>query len=226
MDIYPTMRYKVIAPVGDNPKALFVGIKEFPTEKVFLVTPSKNIREAQKLRKKLDDFTIQSEIIEISGNMLEEMFEAFGKICSNYNHDEIVVNVATGDRMSTCAALSASFANGLKAFGVSGDDVMVMPIMKLSYYHELSDNKLKILKELDQNDFISLKDLSKKVSMSISLLSYHINGNYKYKGLKEFRLVDVKEQKNQLFIKLSEMGNLILKGYIKESGGDGNGRAI
>tara|TARA_Y100000310_G_scaffold153594_1_gene152996 strand:- start:9142 stop:9795 length:654 start_codon:yes stop_codon:yes gene_type:complete len=209
------MRYKVIAPVGDNLKALFVGIKEFPTDKVYLITPSERIRDAQKLRDKLEEFTIKSEIVEVTGNLLEEMFSNFGRITGNHDPDEVIVNVATGDRMSTCAALSASFANGLKAFGVAGDEVMLMPIMKLSYYNELSDNKLKILKELKIDDYISLKDLSKKVSMSISLLSYHINGNYKYKGLKEFRLVEVKDQKNQLLIKLSEMGNLILKGYVK-----------
>ncbi len=209
------MRYKVIAPVGDNLKALFVGIKEFPTDKVYLITPSEKIRDAQKLRDKLEEFTIKSEIIEVSGNMLEEMFSQFGRITGSHNADEVIVNVATGDRMSTCAALSASFANGLKAFGVMGDEVMLMPIMKLSYYNELSENKLKILKELEVNEYTSLKDLSKKVNMSISLLSYHINGNYKYKGLKEFRLVEVKDERNQLLIKLSDMGNLILKGYVK-----------
>ncbi|MDP7115566.1 MAG: winged helix-turn-helix domain-containing protein [Candidatus Woesearchaeota archaeon] len=83
----------------------------------------------------------------------------------------------------------------------------------------MSDNKLKILKMLERDDYTSLKDLSKKVSMSISLLSYHINGNYKYKGLKEYRLVEVKEKSKQLYIKLSEMGNLLLKGYIKKQEG-------
>ena len=38
----------------------------------------------------------------------------------------------------------------------------------------------------------------KKLKMSISLLSYHINGNLKYKGLKEFRLIELKEENNSL----------------------------
>ena len=62
----------------------------------------------------------------------------------------------------------------------------------------------------------SLKDLNEKLKMSISLLSYHINGNLKYKGLREFRLVETKEKNNNLFVKLSEMGNLLLKGYVKD----------
>ena len=210
------MGYKVIAPAGDNLKALFVGIKEFPTEKVFLLAPSEYLKEAKKYSRKLREFTIKSEIIELPRNNLEEMFEVFGKICSENDPDEIIVNVATGDRMTTCSALSASFANGLKAFGVENDKTMLLPIMKLSYYNELSENKLKILQELNVEDFISLQDLYKKLNMSVSLLSYHINGNYKYKGLKEYRLVLVKERNKKVFVKLSDMGNLLLKGYISK----------
>ena len=209
------MGYTVIAPVGDNPKALFVGMKQFPTEKVILITPSDNIDTTKKLTKQLEDFTIKSEIIELKGNMMEDMFKTFAKLVSIYDHDDLITNVATGDRMSTCAALSAAFANGLKAFGIMGDKPFLLPIMKFSYYKELSDNKLRILQEMDFKNYISLKELSQRLDMSISLLSYHINGNYKYKGLKEFRLVEIKEKNKNLMVKLSEMGNLLLKGYIK-----------
>jgi len=210
------MGYTVLAPVGDNLKALFVGMKEFPTEKVILITPAERLNDAKKLTKKLDEFTINSEIVEIGDNMMEDMFRIFGNICSIYENDDLIVNVATGDRMSTCAALSAAFANGLKAIGMMENKCFLLPIMKLSYYHELNENKLKILNKLDVEDYISLKDLSKKLDMSISLLSYHINGNYKYKGLKEFRLVEVRAENKQVLVKLSEMGNLLLKGYIKQ----------
>lgn len=210
------MGYTIIAPVGDNLKALFVGMKEFPTEKVILISPSANIKDAEGLREKLDDFTIKSEIVEIKDNLMEGMFKEFGRICSIYNNDELIVNVATGDRMSTCAALSAAFANGLKAIGVVGNQCMLLPIMKLSYYNELNENKLKILKELKADDYITLKELHKATNMSISLLSYHINGNLKFKGLKEFRLVEVKDKNKNLFVKLSDMGNLLLKGYIQQ----------
>lgn len=215
------MGYNVIAPIGDNPNAIFAGIKEFPTEKVYLITAAHNREKAEKLAEKLKDFTIATQIMEIKGNTLEEMFKSFAKVSMNHDPDDIIVNLATGDPMSTCAALSAAFANGLKAFGVENDRTMLMPIMKLSYYNELSENKMKILKELHPTDHISLQALAKKLSMSISLLSYHIHGNYKYKGLKEFRLVDLKDSKKSVMVRLSEMGNLLLKGYIQkpEKGG-------
>lgn len=209
------MGHIVIAPVGDNPQALFVGIKEFPTEKVILIVPKENVREAEKLRRKLEEFTISAEIVELSENMMESMFREFGRIVSAYPPDNLIVNVATGDRMSTCAALSAAFANGLKAFGVSDGKAMLMPIMRLSYYHELSERKLKIMKALQGQDFIAPIDLAKKLKMSISLVSYHINGNFHSKGLKGYHLVEVREKGKNVFIRLSQIGNMLLRGYIK-----------
>lgn len=208
------MGYNVIAPVGDNLDALFIGMKEFPTERVYLITPRENLRKAKKLEKKLSIFSIPVNIIEIEGNLMENMFSSFGQICAQHNHDDIIVNVSTGDRLSSCSALSAAFANGLKAFGVVNKKPMLLPIMKLSYYNELTDSKFKILTNLDSKEHTTLTELSKKTGMSVSLLSYHLNGTLKYKGMLSLRLVEVKEHNKNLLVRLSQMGSLLLKGYI------------
>lgn len=208
------MGYTVIAPVGDNTDALFVGMKEFATERVYLITPKSNVKKAQKIEKKLEVFAIPVKIIEYEGNLMEAMFSNFGKICAERDTEDIIVNVATGDKLSTCAALSAAFANGLKAFGVMDGKPMLLPIMKLSYYNELTDSKMKILTHLNNKEFKSLSTLHKETGMSISLLSYHLNGTLRYKGLLKLRLVEVKEQNKNLLVKLSELGSLLLKGYI------------
>tara|TARA_Y100000310_G_scaffold345863_1_gene471750 strand:- start:21396 stop:22040 length:645 start_codon:yes stop_codon:yes gene_type:complete len=208
------MGYTVIAPVGDNLDALYIGMKEFATEKVYLITPKNNIKKAKQIEKKLEVFSIPVNIMEIDGPLMESMFSSFGKVLANNNQDNIIVNVATGDRLSTCAALSASFANGLRAFGIMNKQPMLLPIMKLSYYNELSESKLKILCNLSKEEHINLTDLGKKTKMSVSLLSYHLNGTLKYKGMISLRLVEVKEKNKNLMIKLSEMGSLLLKGYI------------
>src|SRR3989344_2064663 len=208
------MGYTVIAPVGDNLDALFIGMKEFPTEKLFLITPKANLRKARKLEKKLRVFSIPVIVKETNGNLMEDMFSSFGEICAQHNHDDLIVNVATGDRLSTCAALSAAFANGLKAFGVMDKKPMLLPIMKLSYYNELTDSKFKILTKLNSEDYVTLTELGKKTGMSLSLLSYHLNGTLKNKGMLQLRLIEVKEQNKNLLVKLSQMGSLLLKGYV------------
>ena len=215
------MGYIVIAPVGDNLDALFVGMKEFATEELYLITPENNLRKAKKLEKKLKVFSIPVHIISIDGSLMESMFYHFGQITSKHPQDKIIVNVATGDRMSTCTALSAAFANGLKAFGVMDKKPMLLPIMKLSYYNELTENKLKILKALHKDKHTSLTELTQKTKMSTSLASYHLNGTLKYKGLINLRLVEVEREDNKnLYIKLSDLGSLLLKGYIKPCEGN------
>jgi len=162
------MGYILIAPVGENSKALFIGMKEFPTERVILLTTKEYFKEAKKVSEKLKDFTIKTEIREIDGNILETIFKEFANICSIYDNDNLIVNVATGNHSTTCATLSAAYANGLKAFDVMGDMTVMLPILKLSYYHELSNNKMDILKSVDENNFQPINKISKKLSMSIS----------------------------------------------------------
>lgn len=208
------MGYTVIAPMGDNPDALFVGMKEFATERVYLITPFQNLNKAQKLQKKLSLFQIPVTILEMKEGLMEAMFYQFTQVCNKHDHDDIIVNVATGDKLSTCAALSAAFANGLKAFGIMDGTPMLLPIMKLSYYNELTDSKFKILTNMHGDDPITLTQLAERTGMSVSLLSYHLNGTLKYKGLVSLRLVEVKERNKNLLIKLSQLGSLLLKGYI------------
>ncbi len=208
------MGYTVIAPVGDNLDALFIGMKEFPTEKIYLISPKHNLRKAQAVEKKLRIFSIPVTIIETEGNMMEGMFSHFGQICAQHNHDDLIVNIATGDRLSTCAALSAAYANGLKAFGVMDKKPMLLPIMKLSYYNELTESKLAILSKLGAEEYSTMSTLGKKTGLSPSLLSYHLNGTLRYKGLISSRLVEAKEQNKNLLVKLSSIGSLLLKGYV------------
>ena len=142
------MKNIVVAPVGDNLDAIFVGLKEFPTDRIILISPPKRIDDANKLKKEIEKFKIQVQIKEIKGEVWEEMFRAVSKIRSEEGDKNIIVNVATGDRETQCAATSAAFVNGLKAFSVAENQVMLLPVLKFSYYKILTERKLNILKLL------------------------------------------------------------------------------
>ena len=60
----------IIAPVGDNINALFVGLKEFPTEKIYLLAPANYMKVAEKAIKDLERFGIPTKIIEMKGEVL------------------------------------------------------------------------------------------------------------------------------------------------------------
>ena len=209
-------KYVVVAPVGDFMEALFVGIREFPTERVILISPKELIDVAQKSRDDLERFKIPTKIVTIEGNIWEETFQKISDIKKQEIEHEVIINVATGDRDTRCAATSAAFVNGLKAFSVAGNDAMLLPVLKFSYYRILTDKKMDILKILfDNTDCCSsLDELSKKTGMSLPLISYHINGNLKSDGLKNLGLIDASERKGKVDIKLSVLGKLLIKGYI------------
>ena len=205
----------IIAPVGDNMDALFIGLREFPTEKVILLTPPERIKEAEMAMQDLDRFKIPTKIIDIKGNIWEEMFRKIAEIREIEKDKKILINTATGDRMTTCAATSAAFVNGIKAFSVDNGMTMLLPVLKFSYYKMLTDRKMDILKMLNKPDCcISLEELSKRTKMSLPLISYHINGNLKSEGLKEMSLVETTEKKGRIEIKLSTLGRLLIKGYV------------
>lgn len=205
----------IVAPVGDNMDALFIGLREFPTEKVILLTPKERMKEAEKAMQDLDRFKIPAKIVEIKGNIWEEMFRKIAEIREIEKGKSILINTATGDRSTTCAATSAAFVNGIKAFSVEDGTTMLLPVLKFSYYKMLTDKKMEILKILSKPDCcISLEELSKKTKMSLPLISYHINGNLKSEGLKEMGLIETNEKKGRIEIKLSTLGRMLIKGYV------------
>jgi len=211
------MGYVIIAPVGDNIDALFVGLKEFPTERVVLITPPSRVKEALRVKKDLERFKIPAAVEEVTDNFMEATFEVIARVKQIETGRDILVNVATGDRISTCAALSAAFVNGLRAFGVEQDKVMLLPILKFSYYKLLTDKKLNLLKLLYKEGGKTLDELGEVTKMSLPLISYHINGNIKAEGLKQLGLVEVAEGKGKpvkSVVQLTMLGRLLVKGYI------------
>lgn len=209
------MKYTVIAPIGNNMDALYVGIREFPTRKIILLFTQENTAKVKNTKKELEKFKIPVETIEIKGNMMEDVFRIFTKIKNVEKEENILVNVATGDMMDSCIALSAAFVNGLKAFAVMDDQPIVLPVMKFSYYKLISEKKMKILKILFNQDSTTLEGISKEMKMSPPLLSYHINGNKESQGLIQLGLAETSsDSKGLIELKITTLGRMIINGYI------------
>jgi len=211
------MKNVVIAPVGDFMDALYVGIKEFPTERIILITPESRHDDALKAKEELDKFKIPVQIKQIKGNVWEETFKAVADIKALEKDSKILINVATGDRDTRCAATSAAFVNGIRAFGVSDDnEAMMLPVLRFSYYKVITDKKMSILKTIFNEDecCASLEQLGNKTGMSLPLISYHINGTLKSEGLKQLGLVQTEENKGKVSVQLTMQGRLLIRGYV------------
>ncbi len=197
-------------------EALFVGIREFLTDEIILLAPESKRTVAEKTKKDLQRFSIPCTINSLQGDVWESMFRKISELSQSLKGKELIINTATGDKITTCAATSAAFVNGLKAFSVANGKAMLLPVLKFSYYKMLSDKKLKILQLLarDKTCCQSLDDLSKKAKMSLPLISYHVNGNFKSDGLLELGLVETQEAKGRTAIGLSMLGRMLIEGLV------------
>ena len=69
------MKKTIVAPVGDYIDDIYVAIREFSTQKVILIAPKDKVGIADETKEKLEKFRIPTKIIEITGNIWEEMFK-------------------------------------------------------------------------------------------------------------------------------------------------------
>ena len=65
------MKKTIIAPVGDYMDDLFVAIREFPTEKVILITPKERMKDAEEAKTSLEKFKVPTRIVPITGFIWE-----------------------------------------------------------------------------------------------------------------------------------------------------------
>ena len=210
------MKNIVIAPVGDRIDNLFIGIREFPTERIILLTPPDRKKEAAGAKKELEKFKIPVDVVDLEGNVYEDLFKRVNQIKNASGDKNILINVSTGDRNTQCAATSAAFVNGVKAFHVDGNKVLMLPVLKFSYYRLLTERKMSILKILIEEEKCcsSMEELSKLTKMSLPLISYHLNGSRKSEGLNEMGLVELEEHSGRVGMKLSVLGRLLMNGYV------------
>ncbi len=209
----------IVAPINSESmeKIVLLPVREFPTEKMIFLTSPDGIVKAEEFSKQLEKLGITTSTVKInsSGNPWEDYFVSVAEVLEGQEKENIVINISTADRISQCALTNAAHVNGIKAIAVFETHVMVLPILKLSYSNMLSPKKLKVLQELHKSKCSSsLEELAKSTNMSLQLLSYHINGSAKSKGLSELELVDTENMKGRVQVCLSTMGRLFMRGYM------------
>jgi hypothetical protein len=214
------LKYNIIAPLGDSLESIFAVVREFPTEKINLISTGRHMGKLEELRSVADKLGIALQVIDIRGGLLEGMFKTFAQIRSAVDADSLLVDVSSGANLENCAALSAAYVNGLKALAVVDGKVMMLPVLKFSYYKLLPERKLAILKFLrEQPDCCSsLEDLAARTKMSVPLTSYHVNGNAKAEGLLTMGLAETHVgPRGRTQVMLTTLGRLIAEGAIESA---------
>jgi hypothetical protein len=150
-------------------------------------------------------------------NVIRDTMERVNEILNleGRNFQQVLMNVSSGDKLIGCAALSAAFINGIKAFGMDSTKSvpLMMPVLKLSYNEIISTAKIMILKTIDEmgGTINSLEELEQASGLGKPLLSYHVQGGKDSKGLANLGLVEVERgDRGKMIINLTTLGKLLV----------------
>jgi hypothetical protein len=208
-----------IATFGsDMQEGIAAGIRNFPIHKLALICYSSDNQRAEEFSRRIRGVIGIPVTITIvnKDNVIRDVLESVGEIIGmeGKNFQQILMNVSCGDKLIGCAALSAAFINGIKAFGMDSSGApLPMPVLKLSYSEIISEPKLNILKAMERvgGALESLEKLEEASGYGKPLLSYHIMGGKEARGLAELGLVEVeKGDRGKLLTKLTTLGKLLV----------------
>lgn len=209
-----------IATFGEMQEAITAGIRNFPVHKLALLCYEDEKVKAEEFARKISSM-LGLPIIYLTvsrNNVIRDVLGRIGEVIKteSANFDQILLNVSAGDKMLGCAALSAAFVNGIKAFGMDHEGCpMLLPVLKLSYNEVISDAKIGILKAIDSagGSVESLEQLSQLSHFGKPLLSYHVQGAKDSKGLADLGLVEVdRVERGKITVKLTTLGKLLIAG--------------
>lgn len=202
------MRYTLIAPVGANLQALFIGLREFPTKKLVLLYTKDKKESLVEMQSSLSAFRLPIEAHELGENLVDDAFSVMSGL--KEKRDELIVNTSTGDAQLASIVLSVANILGVRAFTVVGDRPIVLPALKIDVAHLVSKKKAEILRALLRGP-LSLQELRQRVRLSAPLLSYHLNGGGRGDGLVEIGLVEVGGGPKNKVASLSGLGKLLAR---------------
>lgn len=211
-----------IATFGsEGQDTIAAGIRNFPVHKLALICYESDKEKADEFSRKIRSILGLPYSIHLvsSKNVIRDTLERVSEILARdgKNFRQVLMNVSCGDKLIGCAALSASFINGIKAFGMDeSGSPLLMPILKLSYSEVISESKMKILKAIDDasGGFVeSLEQLETISGFGKPLLSYHIQGARDSKGLADLGLLEVeKGERGKISARLTTLGKLLVVG--------------
>jgi len=205
-----------IAILGGNDEAIFVGLRNFPTHKLALITPPEAAAQSASVSAKLaDTLKIAVSIVEVKDGSTQSILDMIGQLVRKEREDfgDFLINVGSAGRTLACAGVTAAFVYGIKAFDVSGEQAEMFPVMRFSYIEAVTAPKIEILRAIDRSGgrIESLEMLSSIMNYGKPLLSYHIRGSRESRGLESLGLVEIERGKRgRLQVKLTPLARTLL----------------
>ena len=205
-----------IATVGVDTETVLVGMKNVPTHRLDLICLHEHKDSVNAFALNLEKtLKIDVDVHVVEGRIVEGVLEKVADILNKHNNefDDVVLNVAGGEKVLTCAAVTAAFFNGLKAFHLKNETPVMLPVMKVKYSDIISKAKMAVITAIhDTGGAIqSLGQLSDISGYGRPLLSYHIWGDDESRGLVELGLVEAERGRHgRLEARLAVLGRAMV----------------
>ncbi len=207
-----------IATFGEDQQSILAGIRNFPIHKLALLVYEDEKPGAEEFARRMrSTLGIPVSLLQVSRtSVIRDVIEKVAEVINTDSgeYEQLLMNVSAGDKMIGCAALSAAFVNGIKAFGMDHAGCpMLLPVLKLSYSEIISDAKIRILDTIDRagGKVESLEQLSELSHFGKPLLSYHIQGARETRGLADLGLVEVERmERGKMEVTLTTLGKLLI----------------
>jgi hypothetical protein len=205
-----------IATVGEDTDTVLVGMKSVPTHSLALICLHEHKDSVSDFALDLEKtLKINVDVYVVEGRIVESVLEKVAIILNEHKNEfeDVVLNVAGGEKVLTCAAVSAAFFNGLKAFHLKNETPVMLPVMKVKYSNMISKAKMAILKAIQDagGKIQSLGQLSDLSGYGRPLLSYHVWGDDESRGLVELGLVEAeRKRQGRLEANLTVLGKAML----------------
>lgn len=208
-----------IATFGlDHQQGIALALRSFPVHKLALVCYTSDEQAAKEFTKRIEhvlDIPTTIHLVDRNNTIrdtIKKVTEILDKNANNFQ--QVLMNISSGTKLLTCAALSSAFIVGIPAFGMDESGALSpMPILKLSYNEVITEPKVKILKAISNAGGIieSLEQLEEITGHAKPLLSYHINGGKNFKGLVNMGLLEIKRgERGKTAVKLTALGEILL----------------
>ncbi|MEJ7642456.1 MAG: hypothetical protein WKF36_09725 [Candidatus Nitrosocosmicus sp.] len=219
MQRFLTLQIATFGP--DDYEAIVSGIKSFPVHKLAIICYDYDKSKAEDFAKKIKSvlgLPINLYLVN-EENVVRDTLERVNEILMHSKEfHQVLVNVSSGDKLLGCAALSSSFVNGVKAFGMDRTKTypILMPVLKLSYSEIVSDAKIKILKAIEGagGALESLEQLEQASGFCKPFWSYHIQGAKDSKGLASLGLLDVeRRERGKISVSITTLGKLLINNH-------------
>lgn len=180
-----------VAVVSHETGPIFEGFRHYPGTEVLLVHTAADAACAHKIRDAFRRAGVSARLHPASDVPYYGTLQAINDIVhdARLSYPEIVVNTSSGSPAAGCAALTAAYLHGLRAFHVEGEEARLLPILPVGQREILHETDVKLLLALQTNPR-SEPRLARATGLPQERVRAHLEGDPTHKGLIALGLIE------------------------------------